>query len=89
MTTQEEQLIKHGDDAEQILGSSVFQATMNELVDGAFQTFVGSEPHDSEKREQAYRHYRALVDVVNQFKHKVAVRDSINEKGDTSQEEDE
>ena len=89
MTTQEEQMIKHGDDAEQILGSSVFQSTVNELVDGAFQTFVNSDAHEHEKREQAYRHYRALVDVVNHFKHKVAVRDSINEKGDTSQEEDE
>ena len=87
MTTQEEQMIQQGDEAEQILGSSTFQVTVNELVDESFKAFVNSEPHDTEKREQSYRHYRALVDVVNHFKHKVAVRDSIKE-GDTSQEED-
>lgn len=88
MTTQEEQMIQQGDDAEQILGSSAFTATVNELVDEAFKAFVNTEPHETEKRENTYRHYRALVDVVNHFKHKVAVRDSINEQGDTSQEED-
>lgn len=87
MTTQEEQLIQQGDEAEQILGSSAFTATVNELVDEAFKAFVNTEPHENEKRETTYRHYRALVDVVNHFKHKVAVRDSIKE-GDTSQEED-
>tara|TARA_Y100000996_G_scaffold414098_1_gene404057 strand:- start:3102 stop:3368 length:267 start_codon:yes stop_codon:yes gene_type:complete len=88
MTTQEEQMIQHGDEAEQILGSSAFSATVNELVDEAFKAFVNTEPHETEKREETYRHYRALVDVVNHFKHKVAVRDSIKEQGDTSQEED-
>ena len=88
MTTQEEQMIQHGDEAEQILGSSAFNATVNELVDEAFKAFVNTEPHETEKREETYRHYRALVDVVNHFKHKVAVRDSIKEQGDTSQEED-
>lgn len=86
--TQEEQMIQQGDDAEQILGSSAFSATVNELVDEAFKAFVNTEPHENEKREETYRHYRALVDVVNHFKHKVAVRDSIKEQGDTSQEED-
>lgn len=88
MTTQEEQMIQQGDEAEQILGSSAFSATVNELVDEAFKAFVNTEPHETEKRENTYRHYRALVDVVNHFKHKVAVRDSIKEQGDTSQEED-
>ena len=88
MTTQEEQMIQQGDEAEQILGSSAFNATVNELVDEAFKAFVNTEPHETEKRETTYRHYRALVDVVNHFKHKVAVRDSIKEQGDTSQEED-
>lgn len=88
MTTQEEQMIHQGDEAEQILGSSAFTATVNELVDEAFKAFVNSDPHETERRENTYRHYRALVDVVNHFKHKVAVRDSIKEQGDTSQEED-
>ena len=81
-------MIQQGDEVEQILGSSAFNATINELVDEAFKAFVNTEPHEAEKREISYRHYRALVDVVNHFKHKVAVRDSIKENGDTSQEED-
>ena len=89
MPTQEEQLVMAGDEAGAVLNGSAFNSVINELVERAFQTFVNTEPADKEKREYAYNHYRALVDVVDTLKQRVQVRDSIIEQqnGDNSQEE--
>ena len=65
MATQEEQLVMAGDEAEALIGASAFTSVINELVEQTFQAFVNTPPEDREKREQAYSHYRALVDVVN------------------------
>jgi len=89
MATQEEQLVMAGDEAGAVLSGSAFNSVINELVEKAFQTFVNTEPADKDKREYAYNHYRALVDVVDTLKQRVQVRDSIIEQqnGDNSQEE--
>jgi len=89
MTTQEEQLVVAGDEAGAVLNGSAFNSVINDLVERTFQTFVNTEPADKDKREYAYNHYRALVDVVDTLKQRVQVRDSIIEQqnGDNSQEE--
>ena len=89
MPNQEEQLVMAGDEAGALLSGSAFNSVINELVERAFQTFVNTEPADKDKREYAYNHYRALVDVVDTLKQRVQVRDSIIEQqnGDNSQEE--
>ena len=89
MATQEEQLVMAWDEAGAVLSGSAFNSVINELVERAFQTFVNTEPADKDKREYAYNHYRALVDVVDTLKQRVQVRDSIIEQqnGDNSQEE--
>ena len=89
MPTQEEQLVVAGDEAGAVLSGSAFNSVINDLVERTFQTFVNTEPADKEKREYAYNHYRALVDVVDTLKQRVQVRDSIIEQqnGDNSQEE--
>ena len=89
MTTQEEQLVVAGDEADALLKGTAFTSVINELVERAFQTFVNTAPEDKEKREYTYSHYRALVDVVDTLKQRVQVRDSIIEQqnGDNSQEE--
>ena len=89
MPTQEEQLVMAGDEAGAVLSGSAFNSVINELVERAFQTFVNTEPADKDKREYAYNHYRALVDVVDTLKQRVQVRGSIIEQqnGDNSQEE--
>jgi len=88
MATQEEQLVMAGDEAGAVLSGSAFNSVINELVERAFQTFVNTEPADKDKREYAYNHYRALVDVVDTLKQRVQVRDSIIEQqnGDNSEE---
>ena len=89
MPTQEEQLVMAGDEAGAVLNGSAFNSVINDLVERTFQTFVNTEPADKDKREYAYNHYRALVDVVDTLKQRVQVRDSIIEQqnGDNSQEE--
>ena len=89
MPNQEEQLVMAGDEAGAVLNSTAFNSVINELVERSFQTFVNTEPADKDKREYAYNHYRALVDVVDTLKQRVQVRDSIIEQqnGDNSQEE--
>ena len=91
MTTPEEQLVQAGDDAETLLSADAFDRVINSLVESTFQTFVNSPVSDNEARDNAYRHYRALVDVVNTLKQRVSIRDEIVAKyeintDDTSQE---
>lgn len=87
MPTQEEQLVEAGDNAEALLKTSAFTSVVDQIVEATFATFVNTEPDDSKKREQAYRHYRAVVDVVNTLKQRVEVRNNIIAQGDNSQEE--
>ena len=86
---QEEQMCRIGDHAEALLKSDVFTLTVNQLVDASFQTFANSEPADSEGRERAFHHYRALVDIVSTLQQRVSVRDEImlKEADDNNQEE--
>ena len=77
MATEQEILVEQGEQAETLLADPVFSSVVNELVDQAFQSFVNSQPQEADKREQSYRHYRALVDVVSTLKQRVAVRDGI------------
>lgn len=90
MEKQEEQLITQGDEAELLLNNSAFDNLINNLVEGSFQTFVGTKPNDYEDREDAYNRYRALVDIVQTLRQRVAVRDEIqakNSDNNSSEEE--
>ncbi len=84
---QEEQLVETGEAASAVLSQPAFNQVINSLVERSFQTFVNTNPDQGQQREQAYNHYRALVDVVDTLKQQVSVRDEILAKGDTRQEE--
>tara|TARA_B100000287_G_scaffold122477_1_gene114341 strand:+ start:16358 stop:16621 length:264 start_codon:yes stop_codon:yes gene_type:complete len=84
----EEQLVVLGDQAEALLKQEVFNTTINQLVEGTFQSFVNSKPENSSKREEAYAHYRALVDIVNTLQQRVSVRDEINKKNSDNNKEE-
>jgi hypothetical protein len=84
---QEEQLVETGEAASAVLSQPAFNQVINSLVERSFQTFVNTSPDQGQLREQAYNHYRALVDVVDTLKQQVSVRDEILAKGDTRQEE--
>jgi len=88
----EEELVTQGDEAEQLLSSTAFNACVNTLVEGTFTTYVNSDPSDDAGRETNYRHYRALVDVANTLKQWVSIRDEINDRAidnDDNSREDE
>ena len=76
----EEQLCRLGDEADVLLKTDAFNATVNQLVDASFQAFVNSKPEDKEGRERSYNHYRALVDIVSTLQQRVSVRDEIQAK---------
>jgi hypothetical protein len=84
---EEEQMIETGEAAEAVLSQPAFNQVINGLVERSFQTFVNTQPTQAKEREQAYSHYRALVDVVDTLKQQVSIRDEILAKGDTRQEE--
>lgn len=85
----EDELCQMGDHAEFLLGNDIFNLTINQLVEQAFQAFCNSKDGEQEKRERTYHHYRALVEIVSTLQQRVAIRDEINSKaGDNNQEEE-
>jgi hypothetical protein len=74
---EEEQMIVKGEAAEVLLGTEAFSNTIDQMVQGTFQTFVNSKPEQTESRERAYSHYRALVDIVSTLREQVSVKDEI------------
>lgn len=82
-----EKKIALGDDAELLLENAAFGSTLEEIVESSFQDFVTSKPDDKNKRECAYNHYRAIVDVVNTLKLRIQVRDQIIELQNQENEE--
>ena len=90
MEEQEEQLVRMGEAAEVLLDADAFSSTVNSLVDASFQNFTNSTPDENEKREAAYHHYRALVDIVSTLRQRVQVKDEIVSRksdDDNNQEE--
>ena len=87
----EEQLVNFGTEAETLLNTEAFSRTINSLIDGTVQAFYGSAPNEKDKRDQAYQHYRALVDIVSTLRQQVEVKDQIvsrqNDEQFTTEEE--
>ena len=93
MEEKEEQLVQIGGEAEVLLNTPVFTGTINAMVDGAFQTFSNSKPEEQTVREQAYNHYRALVDIVGTLQQRVSIKNEIEAKyaeaiSDTNKEDE-
>ena len=47
----EEQLCRLGDEADVLLKTPAFDATINQLVDPIFQAFANSKPEDTKSRD--------------------------------------
>lgn len=85
----EEELTLLGNDAEALLSTESFTRIMNVMVDSTVQSFLASGPDESDKRNQAYGHYRALVDIMNTLRQQVEVRDQIDAKVNEPNDEEE
>ena len=70
-------MISKGEAADVLLNTDAFSNTIDQMVQGTFQTFVNSKPEDTEVRERAYSHYSALVDIVSTLRQQVSVKDEI------------
>ncbi len=51
--TQEEQMIHLGNAAEETLKNEAFVAIVNQVISNSFNTFVGTEPGDTDARTAA------------------------------------
>ena len=49
---------------------------------------MNSKPEETDKREQSYHHYRALVDIINTLRQRVAVKEQIEAKVDDNNQEE-
>ncbi len=76
-TNEEEQLIRQGENAENLLGIEAFSETIDKMVHQTFQNFVNSKSEETEVRERTYAHYRALVDIVQTLQQQVSVKNEI------------
>ncbi len=80
MSQKEQDLIALGVDADNLLKNETFNKVLNRMVDGSFATFTSTKPEEKEKREKAYDHYRALVDIISTLKQDIQVKDEIEAK---------
>ena len=79
----EDELLRLGDEAQVLLSANVFDKTVNDLVNQAFQVFCNSKPEDQDARERAYHHYRAMVEIVQTLQQRVNVKNEIVDKSKT------
>jgi len=85
----EENLVAEGDDAEALLNSQAFSGVVNSLIETTFEKFCMSGDSQEKEREATYQGYRALANLVDTLKERVAVRDQINERASESRSEEE
>ena len=86
--TQEEQMIHLGNAAEETLKNEAFATIVNQLINNSFNSFVGTEPGDSDARTAAYYQYKAIREVVDTMQQHVSVRDEINGRNKETPEEE-
>lgn len=73
----QEELVEQGEAAQTLLDTSVFNQTINQLVESTYTTFINTKPSEFEARETAYQHYQAIVDIVSTLRQKVQIKDEI------------
>lgn len=82
----EEQLVREGEQAEQLLNNEIFATVTNKLVEQAFQSFVNSKPEETKEREKLFYQYRGLVDIHQTLQQSVAVKDNIMNRNNNEEE---
>lgn len=76
-------LVALGNEAQDLLDNQSFNKVIDSLVDECFQMIGNTQPSQTEKREQSYFLYKAMVEIVNTLHQRVAVRDEIIAKRDS------
>ena len=88
MKLHEEQMVVMGNDAEQFLNSTVFTSVVNSLIEQSFNGYVNSAPQDIDQRNAVYFQYQALREIVDTIKQRVAIRDEIESKNESKNNEE-
>lgn len=82
MSTNEEQLVMQGQDAEILLKNENFNKVVKGLLDQYVQVFFNTDPSQTDERSIAYYSARSIQEVINTLNQQVLMKNQILKKNE-------
>ena len=82
MSTNEEQLVSQGQDAEILLKNENFNKIVKALLDQYVQVFFNTDPLQTDERNIAYYSARSIQEVINTLNQQVLMKNQILKKNE-------
>lgn len=82
MSTNEEQLVSQGQDAEILLKNENFNKVVKGLLDQYVQVFFNTDPAQTDERSIAYYSARSIQEVINTLNQQVLMKNQILKKNE-------
>jgi len=82
MSTNEDQLVSQGQDAEILLKNENFNKVVKALLDQYVQVFFNTDPAQTDERSIAYYSARSIQEVINTLNQQVLMKNQILKKNE-------
>jgi hypothetical protein len=82
MSTNEDQLVSQGQDAEILLKNENFNKVVKALLDQYVQVFFNTDPSQNDERNIAYYSARSIQEVINTLNQQVLMKNQILKKNE-------
>lgn len=82
MSTNEDQLVSQGQDAEILLKNENFNKVVKALLDQYVQVFFNTDPSQNDERSIAYYSARSIQEVINTLNQQVLMKNQILKKNE-------
>lgn len=82
MSTNEDQLVSQGQDAEILLKNENFNKIVKALLDQYVQVFFNTDPLQTDERNIAYYSARSIQEVINTLNQQVLMKNQILKKNE-------
>jgi NADPH:quinone reductase-like Zn-dependent oxidoreductase len=82
MSTNEDQLVSQGQDAEILLKNENFNKVVKALLDQYVQVFFNTDPSQTDERSIAYYSARSIQEVINTLNQQVLMKNQILKKNE-------
>jgi NADPH:quinone reductase-like Zn-dependent oxidoreductase len=82
MSTNEDQLVSQGQDAEILLKNENFNKVVKALLDQYVQVFFNTDPSQTDERNIAYYSARSIQEVINTLNQQVLMKNQILKKNE-------
>jgi len=82
MSTNEDQLVSQGQDAEILLKNENFNKVVKGLLDQYVQVFFNTDPSQNDERNIAYYSARSIQEVINTLNQQVLMKNQILKKNE-------